>query len=363
MKPTPPKKTDDARGLIRHSRPSITPDDARAVERAVASGMLVGGSAVSAFEAAVARRAGTAHGCAVGSGTAALHLALAVLGVGPGDEVVLPAYVCASVLYAVRYVGAHAVLADVDPATGLSSADHVRAFLTKRTKAIVVVHLFGRAAPVDEIVSLGVPVVEDCAQSLGGALRGRPLGSWGTAGIFSFYATKVITTGYGGMVCSDDAGFIDRVRDLARYDERTDARTAYAYGMTSFQAALGQSQMARLDDFLARRRAIHDRYREAFSASGIGLSPAAAPGEDIHYRFVVKSDHGPDDVISGLGKRGITARRPIFAPLFVYEGTGELPGTRRAHDRDVSIPLYPALTDDEVKRVAGAVVAVMAGRS
>ncbi len=362
MKRTQPQKTDDAHGLIGHSRPWITPDDARAVEQAVAGGMLVGGRTVSTFEAAVARRSGAAHGCAVGSGTAALHLALAALGVGPGDEVVLPAYVCASVLYAVRYVGAHAVLADVDPATGLSTADHVRAVLTKRTRAVVVVHLFGRAAPVDEVVSLGIPVIEDCAQSLGGTLGGRPLGSWGTAGIFSFYATKVITTGFGGMVCSDDTGFIERVRDLARYDERTDERTGYPYGMTSFQAALGQSQIERLDDMIARRRAIHDRYREAFPAAGIELPPAAAPGEDIHFRFVIKTDNRSDHVISRLEQRGIAARRPIFRPLYKYEGTDELAGTRQAYDRDVSIPLYPALTDEEAKRVTEAVVSVMGAR-
>ncbi|MBN2225015.1 MAG: DegT/DnrJ/EryC1/StrS family aminotransferase [Deltaproteobacteria bacterium] len=330
--------------------------------QSVMTTMLAGGPAVSAFETAVAHRAGTALGCAVSSGTAALHLALAALGVGPADEVILPAYVCAAPLYAVRHVGGRPILADVDPETGLSSADHIRAVLTKRTKAIVAVHLFGRAAPVDDIVSLGVPVLEDCAQSLGGECRGKPLGSWGTAAVFSFYATKVITTGFGGMVCSDDAGLIGRIRDLVRYDERTDVLTGYAYGMTSFQAALGASQMSRIDEFLQRRLAIHDFYRETFSAAGVELPPPAGQGEDIHYRFVVKSDDGVDRVISRLGERGIAARRPVFAPLYTYEETGELPGAKRAHNRDISIPLYPALTDDETRRVAEAVVAVLAGK-
>jgi perosamine synthetase len=360
MKRDPAHKAGDARGLIQHSRPSITAADARAVAQSVLSATLVDGPVVTAFEQAVARRAGTAHGCAVSSGTAALHLALAALGVGPGDEVILPAYVCAAPLYAVRYVGGKAVLADVDPETGLSAARHIRAVLTKRTKAIIAVHLFGRSAPMDDIVGLGVPVIEDCAQSLGGSYRGNPLGSWGVASVFSFYATKVITTGFGGMVSSDDAGLINRVRDLIRYDERSDGSTAYAYGMTSFQAALGVSQMLRLDGLLQRRRAIHDSYREAFSRAGIELSPLALPGEDIHYRFVVKTDDPVDRVISRLQERGICARRPVFMPLSAYEGIGELPGAKRAHARDVSIPLYPALTDGQMRRVIDAVVTVMA---
>jgi len=362
MRHPPAHDPGDARRFISHSRPSISRQDARAAARSVMSGTLVGGSAVSDFEAAVAGRAGAAHGCAVGSGTAALYLALTALGVGPGDEVVLPAYLCAAPLYAVRYAGAVPVLSDVNPETGLSEADHVRAVLTGRTKAVVAVHLFGRAAPVDEIVALGVPVVEDCAQSLGGSYRGRPLGAWGVASAFSFYATKVITTGFGGMVCSNDANMIDRVRDLIRYDERTDRETAYACGMTAASAALGTSQMTRLDDFLKRRRAIHDVYRESFSTAGIGLRPAAGPGEDIHYRFIVQTGRGAQGTIDRLNDLGIGARRPIFRPLFAYEGTKELPGTKSAHARDVSIPLYPALTDRQVRRITAAVVRVFTER-
>lgn len=362
MKPAGVRESLDMRNLVPHSRPLINGTDARAAARSVMSGALVGGQVVSAFEAAVARRAGVGHGCAVSSGTAALHLALAALGVGPGDEVILPAYVCAAALYAVRYTGASAVLSDVDPETGLSLTHHVRAVLSKRTKAVIVVHLFGRAAPADEIAALGVPVVEDCAQSLGGMRRGKPLGSWGAASVFSFYATKVITTGLGGMVCSDSAGLIDRVRDTIRYDERTDGCTAHPYGMTSFQAALGTSQLVRLDEFLERRRLIYESYRAAFVPAGIELIEPAAAGEDIHYRFIVKTDRTAQAVITKLGELGVTARRPVFKPIYYYEGTDMLPGAGLAHERDVSIPLYPALTDPQVRRVIRAVVKVMAGR-
>jgi len=358
-----PGTAGDTHGPIAHSRPSITDDDARAAAQSVMSGTLVGGPAVSSFEAAVARRAGVAYGCAVSSGTAALHAALTALGVGPDHEVILPAYVCAAPLYAVRHVGARPVLADVDPETGCCSARHVSQKLTKRTGAVIAVHLFGRAAPVDEIVSFGVPVIEDCAQSLGASLRGRPLGSWGALSVFSFYATKVITTGFGGMVCSDDGRLVERVRDLIHYDERTDDTTPYAYGMTSFQAALGLSQLSRIDDFIQRRREIHDRYRQTFSEGGIELPQPAVPGEDIHFRFVVRAPNGPDRIIHRLQDRGIIARRPVFRPLYVYTGDGALPGTERAYDRDVSIPLYPALTDGEVRRVTDAVVAAFQERS
>jgi dTDP-4-amino-4,6-dideoxygalactose transaminase len=323
---------------------------------------LVGGAPLGDFETAVARRAGVTHGCAVSSGTAALHLALAALGVGPDHEVILPAYLCAAPLYAVRYVGARPVLADVDPETGLCSGHHIRAALTKRTGAIVAVHPFGRAAPMDEIASVGVPVIEDCAQSLGGGFKGRPIGSWGTISVFSFYATKVITTGLGGMVCSDDAELVGRVRDLIRYDERTDNTTAYAYGMTSFQAALGLSQLARIDDFIRRRRQIHDFYRRSFSGTDIQLPPQAKPEEDIHFRFIVRAPDRMDRVIYRLHDLGVVARRPVFQPLYTYTGGEALPGTQQAHARDLSIPLYPALTDEEIRRVSEAVITAFAER-
>ncbi len=180
----------DTPGTIPHSRPSISRGDAEAAARSVMTGKLAFGPEVSAFEAAVAQRVGCAYSCAVSSGTAAIHLALAALGVGPGDEVILPAYVCAAPLYAVRYVGARPVLADVDPEAGISTAHHIKSAMTRRTRAIIAVHLFGRAAPIDEIVALGVPVIEDCAQSLGGSYRRRPLGSRGTVSVFSFLRHK-----------------------------------------------------------------------------------------------------------------------------------------------------------------------------
>jgi perosamine synthetase len=250
----------------------------------------------------------------------------------------------------------------VDPETACSSAHHIRAVLTKRTGAVIAVHPFGRSAPIDEIVSLGAPVIEDCAQSLGGSLKGKPVGSWGAMSVFSFYATKVITTGFGGMVCSNDARLVGRVRDLIRYDERSDENTAYPYGMTSFQAALGLSQLARIDGFIRRRKEIYDLYRRSLSGAGIELPPPAPQGEDIHYRFILEAQDRVDQVISRLHDRGVIARRPVFRPLYLYTGGRALPGTEQAYARDVSIPLYPALTDEEARRVSEAVIAVFAER-
>jgi dTDP-4-amino-4,6-dideoxygalactose transaminase len=358
-------------GTIPHSRPSIIEEDASRIAEVIRSGMLTVGGERGAFEGAFEKRIGISAGGAVSvdSGTAAIHLALLALGVGPGDRVLLPAYLCAAPLNGVRYVGAVPVLVDVDPDTGVSGAaefeDALESIEGRGGKGgrtvIIAVHLFGRAAPTGGIKSLGYPVIEDCAQATGGSLDGRPLGSVGDVSVFSFYATKVMTTGRGGMICSEDGGVIERVRDLIRYDEREEGGVRFNYAMTEFQAALGRSQLGRLNAFISRRREIAAYYRGEFERASIPMPERPPEGDGIDFRFVVKAPGAVDGVIGKLTERGVDARRPIFRPLYHYTGDGELPGTKRAFEEDVSIPIYPALTDGDVERVAAAVKDVAAG--
>src|SRR6266508_3599373 len=184
-----------------------------------------------------------------------VELALRALDVGPGHEVIIPTYVCDAVYHAVTRCGATPVLGDADPETlgvGIAEATRRR---TARTRAVIVVHPFGLAVDLDDFQALGVALVEDCAQTLGATLDGRPVGARGGLAACSFYATKLLTTGEGGAV-TGRADLVARARDARDYDERTDLAPRFNYKMTDMQAALGQSQLARLDAFIARRRAL-----------------------------------------------------------------------------------------------------------
>lgn len=352
--------------VIPHSRPSIDESDVSAAAEVIRSGMLTVGEERARFEREFEASVGLAPmgAVAVDSGTAALHLALMVLDVGPKDMVLLPAYMCAAPLNAVRYTRAVPLLVDVDPEPGMAGGTEFAAALNSikgkgGKRVIIAVHPFGRSAPMDEIGSLGCPVIEDCAQAVGGSLKGKPLGSFGDISVFSFYATKVMTTGRGGMACSKSVEEANLFRDLIKYDEREDERLTFNYGMTEFQAALGRSQLKRLDAFVSRRREIAAFYRSEFAKASIPVQRPSPMNEDIHYRFIVKAGGAVERVIEELESVGISARRPVFRPLYFYTGGEELPGTKNAFEEDVSIPIYPALTDGEVERIAAAAVKVI----
>src|SRR5690606_28781119 len=223
------------------------------------------GRHVAAFEAAFARTVGVPHAVAVSSGTAALHLALAALRIGPGDEVVVPALTFVAPANAVRYTGARLVLAEVDPDSWTLTAASVERVLTRRTRAIVAVHLYGVPADLDGLRALarrrGLALVEDAAEALGARWRGRPVGGLGTLGCFSLFGNKVVTTGEGGVVVTSSAPLARRLR-LLRNQAMSPRRRywhgeiGFNYRMTALQAAVGLGQLARFETLVARRRRI-----------------------------------------------------------------------------------------------------------
>jgi dTDP-4-amino-4,6-dideoxygalactose transaminase len=339
--------------LIPHSRPSLTGDDARAVARVVESGQIAQGPEVAAFERELAARLGVPAAAAVSSGTAALELALCAADVGRGDEVIVPTWGCDALHHAVVRAGGRPVPADVDPVTQALAIDDVRRRLTARTRAIVVVHAFGRAIDVTPFAALGVPVIEDCAQALGARVNGRAAGSTGTAAICSFYATKLVTTGEGGAVAGSSAT-VARVRDTREYDDREELSPRANAKLTDLQAALGRSQLARLDAFIARRQAIARRYRAGLAGLPCRL-PEDAGAAHVYHRFVVEVERPVDTVITALAARGVYARRPVFRPLHRATGVDGYPVAERLWQRSVSLPCYPSLADAEVDTVASAV--------
>jgi perosamine synthetase len=347
------KKQTGSAPVIPHSRPTLGPEETRRVAAVLASGHIAQGEEVRMFERAAADKFAAADAVAVGSGTAALHLTLMAMGIGPGHQVVIPSYVCTALLNAVRYVGAEPVLADIDARSGNIDPADARKRLTRRTRAVIVPHLFGCPADLRQLLTIGVPVIEDCAQAIGARYRGRPVGSFGQAAVFSFYATKVITTGEGGMVLSGSRRLLARIRDLRQYDRRTDDRLRFNYKMTDIQAAVGISQLARLDDFIATRRRIAQRYFRAFEPMGLSLPPRD-PGH-IYYRFVVDAGRSAAPLIRSLQQQGIFCEAPVHRPLHRRLKRRGYPAAERAARRWLSIPIYPLLTPAETDRIVAAI--------
>lgn len=346
---------------IPHSRPFLGQKEIDRVTAVIASGQIARSHETAAFENEFARWLSAPGAVAVSSGTAALHLTLRAMAIGPGDEVIIPSYVCTALLNVVHYVGAAPIIADVLPETGDIDPDDVKKRLTPRTQAVIVPHLFGLPADMDALLPLGPPIVEDCAQAVGARCGGRLVGTMGHAAVFSFYATKVMTTGEGGMIVSDDQNLLSKAADLTAYDNRRDYAVRYNYKMTDIQAAMGRVQLSRLSEMNRRRERIAKRYDAGVSESPI-QAPPATPGR-IYYRYAARVRGDLDAWIDGLSARGVGCARPVFKPLHRYLGKTGRPGADAAWRTFLSLPVYPALSDAESDHVLDALRDVVAANS
>lgn len=347
--------------MIPHSRPAIAQGEIDAVTDVLQSGRLAQGAVVERFERGMAAYLGVAGGVAVNSGTMALEVALRVLGIGVGDEVILPSYVCAAPWQAVQRVGAQARLVDIEPETLQIDAGLARAAITSRTRAIIVPHLFGLPADLTALARLGVPLIEDCAQTLGAMEQGRSVGSVGVLTVCSFYANKLLCAGEGGMVLSNDSVLLERARALREYDGASSLNPqATNLKMTDLQAAVGVAQLNRLPELIARRVSLAREYREALAGSSAILPAVPAGRSHVYYRFVVripKRGSGSDalsDCLGRLERRGVQCRKPVFRSLHRYLGLDGFPASEAAEREALSLPLYPALTGEEAAQVCRA---------
>jgi perosamine synthetase len=342
---------------IRHSRPSLDDDEIRALQDVLTSGQIAQGPQIENFEEELGSIHDLLPGVATSSGTTALHLALLSLGVGPGDEVLLPSYVCSAPLHAVYHSGATPVLVDVDPTNGNIDHEDLKKRVTSNSKAIIVIHLFGLPANIREISALGLPVIEDCAQALGAELASRKVGTFGRVAICSFYATKIITTGEGGMLLSSDPDLLARARDLRDYDKKDDFNVRFNYKMTDLQAALGRSQLQKLARFLDQREALAGVYNEQLATLPCTLPPS--PAGRIYYRYVVSVQENVRELIQQLLDMGIEVARPVYRPLHRYFNLEDYPGAEMAWKSHLSLPIHPSLTSQEVHRVCRAFQSVL----
>ena len=342
----------EKRELIPHSRPSLDAEEIRTLQNVLTSGQIAQGPHVKGFEEELGSFHGLPPGVATSSGTSALHLALLSLNVVPGDEVLLPSYVCSAPLHAVYHCGATPVLVDVDPTTGNMDTSDLKRRLTPKSKVIIAVHLFGLPANLREISAHGLPVIEDCAQALGARQGKEKIGTLGDVAIYSFYATKIITTGEGGMLLSRDLPLLAAARDLREYDKRDDFKVRFNYKMTDLQAAVGRSQLQKLERFLGQREALVGIYDEQLAPLPCTLPP---PQEGrIYYRYVVSVQGNVREMTRKLFNVGIEVARPIYRPLHRYFSLEDYPGAERAWKSHLSLPIHPYLTSHDVHRVCQA---------
>ena len=335
------------------------------------------GPFVQRFEQAFAARMGRKHGIAVTNGTAALDAAVAALGIGPGDEVILPTFTIISCILQIVRAGATPVLVDSDPRTWNLDVTQIEAKITPRTKAILVVHLYGLPVDLDPVLALAerhdLKLIEDAAEAIGQTYRGRPCGSFGDLSTFSFYPNKHITTGEGGMLLTDDDDLAETCRGLRNLCFKpgkrfVHERLGWNLRMTNLQAALGLAQLERLDEFIARKRAMGAAYTERLrEVPGLQLPLAATDyAANVYWVYGVVLDEAlgfdAEEAMRRLGAMGI-GTRPFFWPMHeqpVLRGMGlfvgeEYPVSERLARRGFYLPSGVALTAEELERVTKAV--------
>jgi len=332
---------------ILHSRPSIGKEEIEEVKKILLSGHIAQGKKVKEFEEKLSEFIGVKGTVVLNSGSSALHLSLISLGIKNGDEVILPSYVCSSVLNSIYYVGAKPILCDIGEKDFNISPQEIKKKINKKTKAIIVPHMFGNPCDLEEILSFDIPVIEDCAHSIGASYKGKKVGSFGKISVFSFYATKMLGCGEGGAVASNDTKILDIVKDLREYDEKQTYKIRYNYKLTDILAGIGIVQLKKLPSFISKRKKIADKYSKNFSKYKLVLPVLEKDKENVFYRYIVKVEN-LDMVLKEFKKNGIICKMPVFKPLHRYFNLKGFPNTENAYKTAVSIPIYPFLSSEEI---------------
>jgi len=337
------------------------------------------GSYVKQFESEFARVAGTRYALSVANGTLALHLAMIALGVGPGDEVIVPSLTYIATANAVKYVGGTPVFVDVDPATWCMDPSKIEAEITPRTKGIIPVALYGHPADMDAINSIamkhGLWVVDDTAEAHMATYRGRPAGSLAAINAFSFYGNKIITSGEGGALTYDDPDLDQRLRMLRNQGMDPGRRyyfpiVGYNFRLTNIACALLCAQLERRDQIVARRREIFATYRKLLApVPGIGFQPVADWAVPAPWLFCATIDQNEfgmdrDALAEKLGEKGIDTR-PFFVPLHSLppyqtgdHGADKFPETEKLARDGINLPTFGGLSDAQIEYVCQSIAAL-----
>jgi perosamine synthetase len=362
--------------MIPVSKPCIGKEEADAVARVMGSGMIAQGEAVAAFERAFASYIGVAHAIAVSNGTTALHAGLLAAGIGPGDEVIVPSFTFIATATSVSMCGARPVFADVDDRFFTLDPASAGALVTERTKAVMGVHLFGQPFDIPGLSDLcrdeGLLLLEDACQAHGSTFRGKRLGSFGELACFSFYATKNMTTGEGGMVTTDDPDLAARVRLLINHGQKEKylhTTLGYNYRMTDLNGAMGLVQLEKLEGMNARRTANAAYLDGHIRCRGV-VTPEVRPGSThVYHQYVLKLGKGAkltrDGLMQALATRGVGTAvhypRPVHdQPLYRGpRGRDPCPVSTRLASTVLSLPVHPLLSEEDLGTIGRAVNGVM----
>ncbi|MBI4773106.1 MAG: DegT/DnrJ/EryC1/StrS family aminotransferase [Deltaproteobacteria bacterium] len=353
------------------SSPDMNEEDLKAVRDVLMSGRLALGNRVKTFEALTARYVGVGHAVAVSSGTSALHLIVRCLGIGPGDEVLVPSFTFAASVNAILYEGAMPVFVDIDPDTYNVHPECLVDRISSRTKAVMVVDVFGHPAEWDDILRVAekheLKVIDDSCEALGSEYKGRKVGCFGDAAAFAFYPNKQITTGEGGMIVTDNADIARLARSLHNQGRGEmgawleHVHLGYNYRMDEMSAALGASQMSRVEEFIRKRQRVAGFYTERLSGKAWVRPPVVRPHVRMSwfvYVATLAEGINRDGVMEAMESAGIPVRnyfppvhlQPYIRQRFGYAG-GELPVTESVARRTVALPFHNNLSEVEVETV------------
>lgn len=354
--------------LILVSEPSITNKEISYVLDAVKSGWVSSlGEYINKFEEEFARYVNVKFALTNCNGTTALHLALVSVGVKEGDEVIIPDLTFVATANAVAYTGAKPVFVDIDPETWCIDPDDLKRKITKKTKAIIPVHLYGHPADMDAINDIanehGLYVIEDAAEAHGAEYKGKKAGSLGTCGVFSFYGNKIITTGEGGMITTNDEKLYEKAKFLRDHAMSKDKRywhteIGYNYRMTNIQAALGLAQLERIDELIEKKRQIFSWYKEFLcEVEGVALNPEKDWAKNVFWMvsIVLDGDCGitRDELMSRLKEKGIDSR-PFFYPISQMPMYNSGLINSKAYDiskKGINLPSGANVKKGDVKRI------------
>jgi len=358
--------------MIPVAEPELGNEELNNVIAAFKSGWISSkGAFIPQFEKKFARYCGVRHGVSTFNGTAALHLALTALGIGPGDEVIVPSLTFIATANAVAYCGAKPVMVDVHPDYWCIDPQRIEEAITPRTKALIPVHLYGHPCDMDAIMAIArrhrLLVVEDAAEAHGAECRGRKVGSFGQVSCFSFYGNKIITTGEGGICITGNKRLADTMRCLRDHGMSTARRywhtvVGFNYRMTNLQAAVGVAQLEKIDAFIEKKRAIARAYRNALrtlsEAGSVRLHPEMDWARCVYWMYSIlveqKLGMSRDRVMAVLGKKKIESR-PFFYPLHIqppYRNGTRFPVAERLSKKGICLPSSVSLDEKTIIRIA-----------
>lgn len=359
--------------MIPHNRPTLSQQDSDAMAKVIASGYVAQGKQVAAFERRMADYVGLKYGCALSSGTASLFVALKVAGVQTGDKVIIPTYVCSALLNAIYMAGAHPVLLDVDRNNYNIIWNQVLDAMDEHTKSVIAPHIHGVPAYVDKnSLPKGVTLIEDCATAVNSYVEydgeRKHVGHIGHMAVFSFYATKYFTCGQGGMICTDDEELYNRIVDYRDFDCCETYIPRFNLQMTDILAAMGLSQMERLQEFATRRNEIAAAYRDVCDQKGWKYQGCQQGGVNVNfkrnyrpfanqYRYIVKFDNEAkrDDLMKILEQNDIRCIIPIeryeLLHNYLHLDAKRFPNAEEIASCTLSLPIYPSLTNEELERI------------